>query len=75
MEHKLDTALTRYFSRLSKVGYIPYDEVSSILMLEYIIELKKFPLTQAEEITVDKAMSCLQGSCLIPYESCKGYCI
>lgn len=67
--------LNRYFKRLSQVGYIPDSDVFSVLVLSYITEISEYNLTPEEQYTVEKAISCLQGSCLIPYGSCKGTCI
>lgn len=74
--NELYNTLNRYFKRLSQVGYVPDSETFSVLVLSYIVEVKSlFTLTQEEEYIIEKAMACLQGSCLIPYGSCKGTCI
>ena len=74
--NRLNTTLTRYFKRLSQVGYIPDNEVLSVLVLTYITELEKdTSLTVTQKSIISKALSCLQGSCLIPYDTCKGTCI
>lgn len=74
--NELYDTLNRYFKRLSQVGYIPDNETFSVLVLSYITELKEyFKLTLEEQHIIERAMSCLQGSCLIPYGSCKGTCI
>lgn len=76
MEAKLYETLNRYFNRLSQVGYIPEKEMLSVLVLSYITELwNTNTLSKEEQYIVDKAYSCLQGTCLIPYSSCKGTCI
>lgn len=73
---RLYNTLTRYFKRLSQTGYIPDKETYSILVLTYITELKEtLPLTSKQEYIIKKALFCLQGSCLIPYDSCKKTCI
>lgn len=68
--------LNRYFRRLSQVGYIPDNDTFSVLVLTYITELNNtHTLTIEQKYIIEKALSCLQGSCLIPYNSCKGTCI
>lgn len=74
--NKLYDTLNRYFKRLSQVGYIPDNDTLSVLVLTYITELNNtHTLTTEQKYIVEKALSCLQGSCLIPYGSCKGTCI
>lgn len=74
--NRLYDTLNRYFKRLSQVGYIPDNDTFSVLVLTYITELRKEnSLTSEQSLIIEKALSCLQGSCLIPYGSCKGTCI
>ena len=74
--NRLYDTLNRYFKRLSQIGYIPDNDTFSVLVLTYITELKKDnSLTSEQSLIIEKALSCLQGSCLIPYGSCKGTCI
>ena len=74
--NRLYDTLNRYFKRLSQVGYIPDNDTFSVLVLTYITELKKEnSLTSEQNLIIEKALSCIQGSCLIPYGSCKGTCI
>nr|DAN95539.1 MAG TPA: hypothetical protein [Crassvirales sp.]DAU61410.1 MAG TPA: hypothetical protein [Crassvirales sp.] len=74
--NRLYDTLNRYFKRLSQVGYIPDNDTFSVLVLAYITELKeKTSLTSEQNFIIEKALSCLQGSCLIPYNSCKGTCL
>lgn len=74
--NRLYDTLNRYFKRLSQVGYIPDNDTFSVLVLAYITELKeKTSLTSEQNFIIKKALSCLQGSCLIPYNSCKGTCL
>lgn len=76
MEDKLNSTLDKYFKRLSQVGYIPDKDVFSIVVLTYITELQKeYKLTVEQKSIINKALSCIQGNCLIPYDSCKGTCI
>lgn len=72
----LYNTLNRYCKRLSQIGYVPDNDTFSVLVLAYIAELKNNnTLTSEQESIIGKAISCLQGSCLIPYSSCKGTCI
>lgn len=74
--NRLYDTLNRYFKRLSQVGYIPDNDTFSVLVLAYITKLKeKTSLTSEQNFIIEKALSCLQGSCLIPYSSCKGTCL
>ena len=74
--NRLYDTLNRYFKRLSQVGYIPDNDTFSVLVLAYITKLKeKTSLTSEQNFIIEKALSCLQGSCLIPYNSCKGTCL
>ena len=74
--NRLYDTLNRYFKRLSQVGYIPDNDTFSVLVLTYITKLKEEnSLTPEQNFIIEKALSCLQGSCLIPYSSCKGTCL
>lgn len=74
--NRLYDTLNRYFKRLSQVGYISDNDTFSVLVLAYITKLKgENSLTSEQNFIIEKALSCLQGSCLIPYNSCKGTCL
>lgn len=74
--NRLYDTLNRYFKRLSQVGYIPDNDTFSVLVLTYITELRKnSSLTSEQKHIIEDALSCIQGSCLIPYDSCKGTCM
>lgn len=76
IQNSFNEALTRYFTRLSQVGYFSDNGTFSILVLSYIIDMMNSTiLTSEEKEIVERAFSCLQGSCIIPYEYCKGNCI
>lgn len=76
VDNELYDTLNRYFKRLSQVGYIPDNDTFSVLVLTYITELEKEnSLTQEQKLIVERALYCLQGTCLIPYGSCKGTCL
>lgn len=74
--NRLYETLTRYFKRLSQVGYVPDNDVLAILVLTYITEIENsISLTSEQRDIIESALSCLQGNCFIPYRSCKGTCI
>lgn len=74
--NRLYDTLNRYFKRLSQVGYISDNDTFSVLVLTYITKLKEEnSLTSEQNFIIEKALSCLQGNCLIPYSSCKGTCL
>lgn len=74
--NKFYDILSRYFNRLSQVGYVPDNSTFSILITAYIYKLEKEnKLTKDQNNIIKKALSCLQGNCFIPYNSCKGTCI
>lgn len=72
MDKVLNESLTRYFSILSKLGYMSYSNVDKLLVLIFIDDLlrsdcKSF-ITEDEYRVIDNALYCLYGStCLIPY--------
>lgn len=75
MEDKLYNTLNRYFKRLSQVGYVCDKDMLSVLVLAYITELYSEESLTTEQISIiERALLCLQGSCLIPYSSCKESC-
>ncbi len=71
MENNLYTALSRYFKRLSQVGYVKTDDLYILLIYTYIYELlKRVPMNR----TIENVLSCLQQSCFVPRVSCKETC-
>lgn len=72
MDKVLNESLARYFSILSKLGYMSYSNVDKLLVLIFIDDLlrsdcKSF-ITEDEYRVIDNALYCLYGStCLIPY--------
>lgn len=64
-------ALDRYFYILSKQGYKNYCEVNKLLVLSFIEELLTGPMssmvTEEDYWVIMRGVSCLGGSCLIPY--------
>lgn len=70
---RLYESLTRYFKRLSQVGYVPDNDMLSVLVLTYITDMRNsISLTSEQNDIIESALSCLQGNCFIPYRSCKG---
>lgn len=63
------TAISRYFTRLSQTGYVPYYEVNKMLALFIIKDIvDKFILTEEQFRQINDALTCLYGSsCLLPY--------
>lgn len=71
MENNLYIALSRYFKKLSQVGYVKTGDLHILLIYTYIYELlKRVPMNR----TVENALYCLQQSCLVPRVSCKETC-
>lgn len=71
MENNLYTALSRYFKRLSQVGYVKTEDLNILLIYIYIYDLlKKVPINRV----IENALSCLQQSCFVPRISCKETC-
>lgn len=64
----LYASLSRYFKRLSQVGYIPDNAVFAMVVLTYIHN------HNLKGTIVDNAASCLRKFCFVPYEVCKGTC-
>lgn len=72
----LNEVLTRYFKRLSQVGYVPDNEVCLVIILDYITDIRNNNLLSEEDNTIiDSALSCMYGNCLIPFTLCKGNCV
>jgi hypothetical protein len=72
MDNVVYTAISRYFSMLSKFGYVNYDKVYNIL---YLILIRDFVyndfygyITEDDYRHIERSLYCLFGkSCLIPY--------
>lgn len=71
----LYNVLTKYFKRLSQFGYMNDNDVYNIIVLTYIYELNKTELSIDQQGIINKALSCLRGTCYFPYSSCKGTCV
>lgn len=72
MDNMVYTAISRYFSILSKFGYVNYNKVYNIL---YLILIRDFVyndfygyITEDDYRHIERSLYCLFGkSCLIPY--------
>lgn len=65
-------SLTRYFTRLSQIGYVNYKEVEKLLVFLYIQEILEGNSgveSSEEDLNImHRALYCLYGnSCLFPY--------
>ena len=74
MDNILYEALKKYFTSLSLLGYVNYEDVNKILVLIFIQELLenncKVFITEGDKKIIDKVLYCLYGStCLIEYPS------
>ena len=68
-------SITRYFRGLSHTGYKSYNEVNKLIVFTFIEELLYGPLSQfvtdKDYTTINNALYCLYGSCMIPYPAYK----
>lgn len=72
MNDLLYESLKRYFTTLSKLGYVNYNNVYKILVLIFIDELlnSNCIISKDDYKSIDSAITCLQGStCFIPFKS------
>lgn len=72
MDEMLYNILCRYFSILGNTGYVSYDQVAKLLVLNFyrdlLLEDYHGLLTNEDILMIEKAFDCLYGStCLIPY--------
>lgn len=71
--NEVSSALNRYFSILSHTGYKSYNEVDKLLVLIFMEELlygsmSEF-ITEEDYKAIYSSITCLSGSCMIPYPS------
>lgn len=68
-------AVVKYFSVLSHSGYKPYSSVNNLLVYTFAEELLtgdlSYFITEKDYNTIDKALNCLYGSCMISYPDYK----
>lgn len=67
----LHTSLERYFTLLSKQGYINNSSVNKLIIMLFIEEILTGPMslliTSEDYDYISKAITCLHGDCLMPY--------
>lgn len=68
MDNMVYESLSTYFTRLKSIGYMPYKNVDSLLVLLYIYYMKEnYVLDETEQRIVRNALDCIEGSnCVIP---------
>jgi hypothetical protein len=71
MDEIYNTAITRYFNTLVQFGFKSYADVTKLLFLDCIKELKEafdYIITDEDNKHIDNAISAILGtSCLLPY--------
>lgn len=65
-------SISHYYTALSKMGYYPYQDVYSLLLLcfyrDFVFEDYRGELSREDYHTIERALNCLFGrNCLIPY--------
>ena len=72
MEDKLFESLQHYYKVLSVIGYKKEKEVARMLSLIFIDEMQEELseyLTLKDNRDINKAIACLIGSCMLPYNN------
>ena len=68
--------LNKYYDSLSILGYRPQSNVNKLLVLSFLEEMlteeMRFLITEEDYKAIDKAINCLSGDCLIPYNVYQG---
>lgn len=72
MDNIVYSAITQYYKALSKLGYYPYKDVYSLLLLcfyrDFVFNDFRGNITRDDYHQIELALNCLFGSnCLIPY--------
>lgn len=72
MDEMVYEALTRYFTTLEKKGYMSYDNVFKLLVLnfykDFVYNDYRGLITKEDYRLIERALNCLYGTtCLIPY--------
>ena len=69
-------SINRYYNALSVVGYSPKSSSEKMLILSFIEEMLTGDMgilvSEADYKTINMAMMCLYGDCLIPYQQYQG---
>ena len=73
--HETSEALDRYFSALSHTGYKSYNQVYNLLAMTFIEEMLCGPMsefiTEEDYKIIYNGVTCIYGSCMIPFPSYK----
>ena len=68
--------INSYYDSLSILGYRPQSDIEKLLVLSFIEKLltgdMRALVTESDYRIIDRVMSCLYGSCLIPYQQYQG---
>ena len=72
MDEMVYDALSKYFTTLEKVGYVPYSDVYKLLVLnfykDFVFNDYRGLITKDDYLLIERALNCLYGTtCLIPY--------
>lgn len=69
------SALKKYFSTISNIGYKSYGEVDKLLVFIFIEEILNGPMcayvSEEDYKTLTDTLECMYGTCMIPYPSYK----
>lgn len=68
--------LNSYYDSLSVLGNRPQSDVDKLLVLSFLEEVlteeMRFLITEKDYRTIEKALNCLYGSCLVPFPQYQG---
>lgn len=72
MDEMVYNTLSRYYHTLCNTGYVPYNEVTKVLVLAFYWDILmnnyRCSLSRDDYSLIERALHCLYGStCLIPY--------
>ena len=72
MDEMVYEALSRYFGTLEKTGYMSYNNVNKLLVLnfykDFVYNDYRGLITKEDYLLIEQALNCLYGTtCLIPY--------
>ena len=75
LTNEVYNSVNRYFKSLSHLGYKPDKEVFQLLVFTFIEEMLygslSYYITEEDYRTINSALYCIYGSCLIPYPDYK----
>lgn len=68
--------LNSYYDSLAVLGSKPQSDVDKLLVLSFLEEVlteeMRFLITEKDYRTIEKALSCLYGNCLVPFPQYQG---